>query len=109
MMINRKEYFDLVLNQLKKIIIRSHMHGGYLVEQLLRMFFYERRELQNLCYIQRNESNELLIDTYGKGIMEQMLGFIVDATEAMQGNAVTMVRGFVSQLHHRLVQNQSRQ
>lgn len=45
MIILRREAFDQVLIQMKKIIIRSSMHGAYFVEQLLRIFFYERKEL----------------------------------------------------------------
>lgn len=96
MMMARKDYFEMVLGQIKKIILRSHMHGCYLVEQLLRIFFYDRRELQNLCYIHKNEGNDLLIDSYGMGIMEQMLAFIVESTEIMQANATSLVKGFVS-------------
>jgi hypothetical protein len=40
--------FEDLLMQLKKIISRSNMYGGFFVEQLLRIFFFERTELLNL-------------------------------------------------------------
>jgi hypothetical protein len=99
----RKEQFELMLIQLKRIILSSNMHGGYLVEQLLRVFFYERRGLQNLCLIVKNSGNELLVDTSSKSQLEALLTFVVEATEVMQGNAQSMVKSLVSQLHYMLI------
>ncbi len=37
--------FDEILGQLKKIVVNSNMYGGFFVEQLLRIFFFQRVEV----------------------------------------------------------------
>lgn len=79
----RKEGFDAVISLLKKIVLRSNMHGGLLIEQMLRVYFFERRELQNLCLIIKNSQNEMLLDTYSSKTLDSLLQFVVEATEVM--------------------------
>ena len=91
MIIQKREIFDVVLEQIKKIILKSQMHGNFFTEQLLRIFFFERRELQNLCLINKNHSNETLMDSVGPSILQFILSFIDDASEQMVNSSVSLV------------------
>jgi|LauGreDrversion4_2_1035121.scaffolds.fasta_scaffold46795_3 hypothetical protein len=44
-MIRNKETFDNIISYLKKIVLKSNMHGGFLVEQLLRIYFFPKLSL----------------------------------------------------------------
>ncbi len=83
------------------------MHGGLLIEQMLRIYFFERRELQNLCLIVKNSQNEMLLDTYSSKTLDSVLQFVVEATEVMAQNAHSLVRNFVYVLHSKVAQNTS--
>ena len=60
------------------------MYGGFFVEQLLRIFFFQRTELQNLNLIPKNsQPTDLLFDSLGAPILDQLLSFILEASETM--------------------------
>ena len=103
MMIRNKELFEGILSYLKKIVLRSNLHAGLLVEQMLRIYFFPRVELQNICLILKH-SNDFLTDFAGATLLDKVFAFVVDGIDSMSEDmAPKMVHSFVSVLHTWLV------
>jgi len=90
---------------MKKIVLRSNLHAGLLVEQMLRIYFFPRIELQNICLILKH-SNDFLTDHAGATLLDKVFAFVVDGIETMSEDmAPSMVNSFVAVLHSWLVKN----
>jgi len=57
--------FDDTLGQLKRIVVNSNMYGGFFVEQLMRIFFFQRVDIQNLCLTKNMNPGEMVFDPLG--------------------------------------------
>jgi hypothetical protein len=94
--------FDETLGQLKRIVVNSNMYGGFFVEQLMRIFFFQRVDIQNLCLTKNMNPGEMVFDPLGVQILDYALNFLVDVPPQMYLNGLPVVKSFVSFIHSRL-------
>ena len=78
------------------------MYGGFFIEQLLRIFFFQRVEVQNLCFTKNMQPGELVFDPIGVQILDYVLSFLVDVPPQMYLNGLPVVKSFVTFIHSRL-------
>jgi hypothetical protein len=70
----------------------------------LRIFFFQRTELQNLALIPKNsQPTDLLFDYMGTPILDSILTILLEAADTMFQNAPPIIKAFVSYLHSRVI------